>query len=203
MTGMPEKPPADGARFSMIRKLPSGWVVAPNMPSYEAAYAGFRWDDARRELDGLPAGRGLNIAYEAVDRHLAAGRGSKLALRWLGKAGERRDFSYAQLGEASNRFANLLQRLGLRNGDRVFALLGRVPELYVAALGSLKAGCVFSPLFSAFGPEPVRTRLALGDARVLVPPEPVGDPDPVGDLRADHRRLRKLHGLARGKPQEQ
>ncbi|MHB1491398.1 MAG: acetate--CoA ligase, partial [Cellulomonas sp.] len=48
------------------------------------------------------------------------------------------------------------------------ALSGRVPELYVAALGTLKAGCVFSPLFSAFGPEPVRQRLAIGEGRVLV-----------------------------------
>ena len=53
----------------------------------------------------------------------------------------------------------------------MFSLLGRVPDLYAAALGSLKYGAVFSPLFSAFGPEPVRQRLALGDARVLVTTE--------------------------------
>jgi acetyl-CoA synthetase len=53
-------------------------------------------------------------------------------------------------------------------GERVFALAGRIPELYVAALGTLKAGCVFSPLFSAFGPEPIRQRLMLGSGSVLV-----------------------------------
>ena len=152
----------------IIRKSRSGWLVSPNMLDYEAAYAAFRWEDARRELDGLPNGRGLNIAYEAVDRHARAGRDGKLALRWLGKNGERRDFDYRQLVEASNRFANFLRHLGLSKGDRVFALLGRVPELYVAALGCLKAGCVFSPLFSAFGPEPIRARLIIGDARALV-----------------------------------
>jgi acetyl-CoA synthetase len=165
---MPENPTAELARLPIIRKPLSGWAVTPNLPDYEAALAGFHWEDARRELDGLPGDCGLNIAYEAVDRHVRAGRGGKLALRWLGKNGERRDLDYTELGEASNRFANLLRRLNLRQGDRVFALLGRVPELYVAALGSFKAGCVFSPLFSAFGPEPVRARLALGDARALV-----------------------------------
>ncbi len=165
---MPENPTAALTRLPTIRKPRSGWAVAPNLTDYEAARAGFRWEDARRELDFLPGGRGLNIAYEAVDRHVRAGRGGRLALRWLGKNGERRELDYAGLGEASNRFANLLGRLGLRPGDRVFALLGRVPELYIAALGSFKAGCVFSPLFSAFGPEPVRARLALGDARALV-----------------------------------
>jgi acetyl-CoA synthetase len=168
MTTMQETSPGGLGRLPIIRKPRSGWVVRPNMPDYDATCARFRWEDARQELDGLPGGRGLNIAHEAVDRHVRAGRGGKLALRWLGRNGERRDLDYAQLGEASNRFANLLRRLGLRQGERVFALLGRVPELYVAALGSFKAGCVFSPLFSAFGPEPVRARLALGDARALI-----------------------------------
>jgi acetyl-CoA synthetase len=152
----------------VIRKPPSGWAIAPNMPDYDTAYRAFRWAEARRELDGLPGGRGLNIAHEAVDRHVSAGRGAKRAVCWLGKNGTRRELSYNQLAAASNRFANLLFQLGLGRGDRVFALLGRVPELYVAALGSFKAGCVFSPLFSAFGPEPVRARLALGAARALV-----------------------------------
>jgi acetyl-CoA synthetase len=156
------------AHLPVIRKPRAGWKVAPNMPDYVAARAVFRWEAARAELDGLPGGRGLNIAYEAVDRHVHAGRGGTIALRWLGKDGTRREFSYADLAKASNRFANLLRQLGLGKGDRVFALLGRVPELYIAALGSLKAGCVFSPLFSAFGPEPVRARLTLGDARALV-----------------------------------
>ena len=154
--------------WPIIRKPRSGWALAPNMPDYEVARSSFSWDAARRELDGLPGGRGLNITHEAVDRHVGAGRGDKVAIRWLGKNGKRRDITYAELAEQSNRFANLLGRLGLKRGEAVFALLGRVPALYIAALGCFKAGCVFSPLFSAFGPEPVRARLALGSARLLV-----------------------------------
>ncbi len=152
----------------VIRKHRADWRIAPNMLDYDTTRRTFTWEAARQALDGLPGGRGLNIAHEALDRHVAAGRGNKIALRWLGKDGGRVELSYAQLAQASNRFANLLQRLGLKRGDRVFALLGRVPALYIAAFGTLKAGCVFSPLFSAFGPEPVRARMSIGEGKVLV-----------------------------------
>ena len=71
----------------------------------------------------------------------------------------------------TNRFANALAGLGVQPGERVFVLAGRVPELYIAVLGALKAKCVVSPLFSAFGPEPIATRLEIGDGRVLVTTE--------------------------------
>jgi acetyl-CoA synthetase len=91
-----------------------------------------------------------------------------VALRWLAKSGETRDFTYAALTAQANRFANVLASHGLGKGDRVFTLAGRIPELYIAALGTLKNGGVFSPLFSAFGPEPVRTRVERGEARAIV-----------------------------------
>jgi acetyl-CoA synthetase len=147
------------------------WPVAPNLLDYERAAAEFSWDAARAALDGLPGGRGLNIAHEAVDRHAAGPLRDRLALRFLGKGGGRRDFTYGELAEATSRFAGALRALGVGKGDRVFALLGRVPELYVAALGTLKNGSVFSPLFSAFGPEPIRARLDLGGGKVLVTTE--------------------------------
>jgi len=141
---------------------------SPHLASYEQTAAQFRWEDAANLLDGLPGGAGLNIAYEAVDRHLAHGRGDKVALRWLGRNGERSELSYAELAQASNRFANVLHSLGLQPGEGVFLLMGRLPQLYVALLGALKARCVVTPLFSAFGPEPIATRAEMGDARVLV-----------------------------------
>ena len=151
-----------------IRKDPSAAALTPNLLDYEQARATFSWSAARALLDGLPAGRGLNIAHEAVDRHVAAGRGDRCALRWLGRHGERRELSYADLAAGSNRFASGLAQLGVKPGERVFACSGRIPELYVALLGTLKLGAVFCPLFSAFGPEPLRQRLALGEGRVLV-----------------------------------
>jgi acetyl-CoA synthetase len=149
--------------WTTLRKTPESGEPAPN----PADLTPFSWEAARAELEGLPGG-GLNIAHEAVDRQVRAGYGARIALRWLGKNGERREFSYADLAQLSNRFANGLNRLGIQRGDRVCALAGRIPELYIAALGTLKVGAVFCPLFSAFGPEPVRVRLVKSRARVLV-----------------------------------
>ncbi len=138
-----------------------------NMPSYEAARDSFSWKDAQARLDGLPDGH-LNIAHEAIDRHVAAGHGDQIALRWIAKSGARIDLSYQELQQLTNKFANVLRARGLQQGDRVYALLGRVPELYIAALGTLKAGCVFCPLFSAFGPEPIKARMTIGEANALI-----------------------------------
>ncbi len=166
MTAEPDLPPARSA--ARIVKQPATLRPVPHLLDYDATCAQFSWDDAARALDGLPGGAGLNIAHEAVDRHLAHGRGGKTAIRWLGKSGARREFSYAELAQATNRFANALQGLGVLPGERVFVLMGRLPELYIAVLGALKARCVVTPLFSAFGPEPIATRAEMGDARVLV-----------------------------------
>ena len=125
------------------------------------------WDSSRGLIDGFDDGS-LNIAHEALDRHVAHGHGGQLALRWLGKDGQRRDFTYAALAALAGRFANVLAAQGLGRGDTLFALLGREPELYAGALGALKAGLVFTPLFSAFGPEPIRTRMEIGAATVLL-----------------------------------
>ncbi|HEX4933880.1 MAG TPA: AMP-binding protein, partial [Gemmatimonadaceae bacterium] len=151
----------------VIRKAPGAGSPAPNLADYAEARARFSWDAARADLDGLPGG-GLNIAHEAVDRHARGPRASQVAIRWLGRHGERRDLTYDALARGSNRFANALQSLGVARGERVFVLADRIPELYVAALGTWKAGCVFAPLFSAFGPEPIRMRLTLGSGSVLV-----------------------------------
>jgi acetyl-CoA synthetase len=141
-----------------------------NLRNYDAEVNAFTWAQARALLKGLPGG-GLNIVHEAVDRHVQAGRGDKLALRWLGRDESIRDFTYAALDAEVSRFANLLAQHGVAKAETVFSLLGRVPELYIVALGTLKNGSVFSPLFSAFGPEPIRSRMTIGNARALVTTE--------------------------------
>jgi acetyl-CoA synthetase len=146
-------------RPPVIRKDRGALRIRPNDP--------IGWDEARRALQGLPGG-GLNIAHEAVDRHARGPLAGKTAIRWLGAAGARRDLTFRDLSELSSRFANLFRSLGVRKGDVVFVLCGRIPELYAAVLGGLKAGAVVSPLFSAFGPEPLRTRINLGKGKVLV-----------------------------------
>jgi acetyl-CoA synthetase len=151
-----------------ISKVREELPASANLRDYESCCRGFSWDAARRELDGLPGGRGLNIAYEAVDRHAAGPRRDQVAIRWLGKDGALEDYSFAQLARLSNRFANALAELGVAAGDRVYALTGRIPALYIAALGTWKCRTVFCTLFSAFGPEPIQARMAKGDAKVLI-----------------------------------
>jgi acetyl-CoA synthetase len=150
-----------------ITKPPGGWRVPPNLCVYEKTRAAFSWEAVRAGMGGLPGG-GLNIAHEAVERHSAR---ETVAIRWLGKDGAVRDISYGELSVQTNRFANVLRALGVGKGERVFALAGRIPELYFAALGTLKGASVFCPLFSAFGPEPICQRLTRGDAKVLVTTE--------------------------------
>jgi acetyl-CoA synthetase len=155
-------------RWAPIVKRRGALRVEPNLSDYEAVRAAFSWADARRALDGLPGGRGLNIAHEAVDRHAAGGRSSRVALRCLGQDGRRQDITYADLRQQTNRFANTLRALGIGRGDVVATVLGRIPALYVAALGTLKSASVCTPLFSAFGPDPIVSRLTKASARVLV-----------------------------------
>ena len=157
--------------WDTIIKSRRDWAVIPHLHDYTAVQATFSWDKASLELDGLPYGQGLNIAHEAVVRHAEGPRRDHLAMRWLGKHGETLDFSYGRLEEQTNRFANALKSLGVAKGDRVYALAGRIPELYISALGTLKNRSIFCPLFSAFGPEPIRARLAIGQAKVLVTTE--------------------------------
>ena len=142
----------------------------PNVGDYEEAVATFDWARLKREL-GVGEGTGesaWNLGALATDRWVQLGRGARIGLRLIGRDEQIRDFSYHQLAAESARFANLLVHFGIAAGERVFALLGRTPSLYFAALGTLKRKAVFCPLFSQFGPEPVRQRLERGDARVLV-----------------------------------
>ena len=127
----------------ILKKDPSGSLLSPNLRDYERTRREFSWDIARAELEGLPQGR----------------------------SGTVRDFTYRDLSKATARFANVLRKLGIGKGERVFALSGRLPELYIAALGTLKNGSVFSPLFSAFGPEPIAARMTIGEGAVLVTTE--------------------------------
>src|SRR5512134_1370770 len=93
--------------------------VSSNLRNYDEYAKKFSWAEARAQLDGLPRS-GLNIAYEAIDRHLARGRGASLALRWIGRDNQKRDYTYAALSGAVNRFANVLAAREIVKGDKVF-----------------------------------------------------------------------------------
>lgn len=153
-------------RPTIIHQSAAGARVPPNLADYEAERARFSWAAARGALADTPGG-GFNIAHNAVTRHARGPGRDRVAFRFL--AGDAvTEVTYGALDAASNRFANVLAGLGVGRGDVVFVLAGRIPELYLAVLGSLKNGTPVSPLFAAFGPEPIATRLNLGAGSVLV-----------------------------------
>ena len=152
---------------SIIRKRIADCRVAPNFVDYESERRRFDWQAVGNRLGGLP-GDGVNIAFEAVDRLAVGTLRDKTAFRFLVRGKPPHDVSFGELSRLSSRFAHVLKSLGVGKGERIFVLANRIPELYVAVLGGLKNGSVVSPLFSAFGPEPIATRVNLGEGRVLV-----------------------------------
>ncbi len=175
MTFAPGVPSAIRSCSEVVRYEPIGKTlgaarVSPNLLDYDAARRAFSWDDERAALVNGPDG-GLNIADACVDRHARGARRDHLAIRWLGRHGDVVDLSYAELSVRTSAFAEVLDELDVGRGGRVFVLLGRAVELYVAVIGTLKHGSVACTLFSAFGPEPIRQRMSIGDADVLVTTE--------------------------------
>ncbi|MHC4459702.1 MAG: AMP-binding protein, partial [Planctomycetota bacterium] len=155
--------------YPMISKKPlEQFAVKPNLHDYQNIREKFSWDKIAMELDWFD-NEHINIAHVTVDSHLNTDRRNKKALIWEGKKGEFEEYTFLDLSHLSNKFANVLtQELGIKKGDRVFFFLERVPEIYIGILGALKAGGVIGPLFSAFGPDAVRDRLADSEAKVLI-----------------------------------
>ena len=148
-------------------------MTQPWLVDYDSTHDSFVWSDAWTALGTDPHGvDGVNMADVAVSRHVRNGNGERVALRLLGREpGELDDpvdLTYAMLERRMNRFAGALRRNGFDAGVGVATLTGRIPELYVAALGTLAAQGILSPLFSAFGPDPIAQRLNLGRVRILV-----------------------------------
>ena len=150
-----------------IAKARDAFPRAPNLADYDEARRDFNWDRARALLSGLPGGA-LNIAHEAVFRHAEGAAADRVAIRFLAQGAAPRPCTYRELAADARRVANVLTGLGVQRGERVATLMGRIPPLYATVLGTLAAGAVYCPMFSAFGPEPVKARLSLGSARVLV-----------------------------------
>lgn len=155
-----------------IHKTQSEGSTPPNLSDYNSVRRDFSWEEIAKEVTGTSDYHGIhqhiNIADIAINRHAKGAIADRVALRFIDKDWAISDFTYHDLKVQSNRFANVLQGLGVTKGDRVFVLAGRIPALYIAALGALKNGSVFCPLFSAFGPEPIYQRMDRGDAKVLI-----------------------------------
>lgn len=107
----------------------------------------------------------LNACVECCDRHVGAGR---TALIWEGRNGERATWTFEQLQAASARFANLLASRGIGAGDCVSGILPRTPELLITILGTWRAGAIYQPLFTAFGPKAIEHRVHSAGSKLVV-----------------------------------
>ena len=151
----------------LVIKDPAKLRLKPNLQNYERLMKTFKWSDADKMVDWFPGGK-INAAYNAVDRHVKGPRKNKVALIYDDGEGHATRLTFQQLYEQTNKFANVLKKLGIKRQDRVFFFLQRSPELYVGFLGAIKYGAIASPMFPAFGPDAIRDRLLDSGAVALV-----------------------------------
>jgi len=139
-------------------------TMTEDRPAYAGFYAAFSPADAAATLSGNLE-TGVNACVECCDAHVAKGG---TALEWEGVNGERVSLSFAELKEQSARFANMLKAQGIGAGDAVAGMLPRCPELLITILGTWRAGAVYQPLFTAFGPKAIEHRLETSGAKLVV-----------------------------------
>lgn len=110
----------------------------------------------------------LNVAYNCLDRHVEAGNGDRIALRWEGEPGDQRNVTYAELTDEVKRLANVLQDLGIERGDRVAIYLPMIPEAIASMLAVARIGAVHSVVFGGFSADSLRSRIDDAGAKLVI-----------------------------------
>jgi acetyl-CoA synthetase len=110
----------------------------------------------------------LNVSYNCLDRHIAAGLGDRIAFHWEGEPGDQRAITYQELLDEVGRAANALRELGVQKGDRVAIYMGMVPELPIAMLACARIGAAHSVVFGGFTSQSLRDRIIDADAVALI-----------------------------------
>lgn len=137
-----------------------------NLGDYEEARREFQWEQVIQTFSWYDTGL-ANMVYEAIDRHVAEGRGGNKALLYHDSL-RQETYTFLDLKRLSTRFAHVLKSKGVAKGDRVFVFMPRSPELYISLLGAIRIGAVVGPLFEAFMETAVTDRLQDSGAAVLV-----------------------------------
>ena len=140
--------------------------MEPTLKEYKNFSKKFTWNHAKQEIAWFPKNK-LNAAYNAVDKHVATWRKNKVALYYEDELKSEK-YTYKELSELSNQFANVLKHLKVKKGDRIFIFLPRIPELYISFLGIIKTGAIAGTLFQAFGPSALEDRLGGSEASLVI-----------------------------------
>ncbi|MEK7142634.1 MAG: acetate--CoA ligase [Patescibacteria group bacterium] len=152
--------------IEVIKKNPADFQTPPNLENYSEVINNFRFEDYTKEIEYFDDGK-FNAAHNAIDRHMGTGIETKTALIWENDDGKIQKYTFKEIFQISNQVANVLKKLGVKKGDRVFLFLPRIPELYYCFLGILKTGAIAGTLFQAFGPSGIKDRLENSAARFL------------------------------------
>jgi len=110
----------------------------------------------------------LNAAYNAVDRHVEAGNGDRVALYFEGEPGDSASYTYAQLKDEVSKAANAFEALGVGKGDRVAVYLPMIAEAVVTMLACARIGAIHSVVFGGFSADALRSRIEDGEAKLVV-----------------------------------
>ncbi len=110
----------------------------------------------------------LNASHQALDRHVEAGSGDRVAFHWRGEEGEERDVTYAELLRDTKRLANVLKERGIEPGDVVGIYLPMIPEVAVAMLACARIGAPHNVVFGGFSPDSVKERMEFSEAKALI-----------------------------------
>jgi acetyl-CoA synthetase len=158
----------DPAVYEQAARDPQAWWVeqAEQLDWFEP------WqqvlDDSNPPFYKWFQGGTINASHNCLDRHVAAGRGNRVALHWLGEQGEQRDITYAELLSEVKRFASALKDQGVRKGDVVGIYLPMIPEVVVAMLACARIGAPHNVVFGGFSAEAVRERMEFSEAKALI-----------------------------------
>lgn len=110
----------------------------------------------------------VNAAYNALDRHVEAGNGDRVAIYFEGEPGDTRTYTYAQLTEEVKKAANAFESLGVAKGDRVAVYLPMIPEAVITLLACARIGAIHSVVFGGFSAEALRSRIDDAEAKLVV-----------------------------------
>src|SRR5688500_14531593 len=150
--------PADPVEFWAQQARELDWIREPSKALDDSEAPFFKWFE-----DGT-----LNASANCLDRHVAAGLGDRVAFHWHGEEGETRDITYGWLLEQTQRAANALKDLGVRQGDVVGIYLPMIPEVVVAMLACARIGAPHNVVFGGFSPGSVQERMEFSEAKLLI-----------------------------------
>ncbi|MFN8010779.1 MAG: acetate--CoA ligase [Holophagaceae bacterium] len=156
----------DAERARAAANADAFWAEKANALDWER-----KWDRVLRFEAPYHAwfeGGRLNATVNCVDRHVHSDRRNKAALIWVGEDGEERTYTYNRLYREMNRFANVLKRMGVKEGDRVVLYMPLVPEGVITMLACARIGAIHSVVYAGMGTGALKARIEDAGAKVVV-----------------------------------